>query len=140
MEQNRPHEARLLLAELQRRYVSVCNENAALRMQIQEYDDILYIARNLTIDNGFYWLVTGAVRQGPFCPDCHNRDGLLVRLVGDGRDLLCPNCRGSFLSPRHKQAETAAAIPDCVPGAFRSRSGSGSGRRGGKAEIIPFRR
>ncbi|MDR1946184.1 MAG: hypothetical protein LBQ51_03345 [Desulfovibrio sp.] len=136
IEQNKPDEARLLLAELQRRYVAVCDENAALRMQIQEYDDILYIARNLVIDRGFYWLITGAVRQGPFCPDCYTRDGLLVRLVGDGGDLICSNCRGIFPSLRHKPFKAAMAAPDCVPGSFPP----GAQRSDGTAKVIPFRR
>jgi hypothetical protein len=136
MRRNKPDEARLLLAELQRRYVAVCDENAALRMQIQEYDDILYIARNLVTDRGFYWLITGAVRQGPFCPRCCGRDGLLVRLVGEGGELLCPNCRNLFPAPRSMPAGTAAAVPDRASGAFPPDAESG----GNKAKVIPFHR
>ncbi|MDR3358845.1 MAG: hypothetical protein LBN96_08365 [Desulfovibrio sp.] len=136
MAQNKPDEARLLLAELQRRYVSVCDENAALRTQIQEFDDILYIARNLVIERGFYWLITGAVRQGPFCPTCCKRDGLLVRLVGDRKGLICSNCRGIFPSLRHKPEAAAMASPDCIPGT----RASGPEYSAGKAKVLPFRR
>jgi hypothetical protein len=92
-------DAREELAALQRRYVSLCDENTTLKMQMQEYEDILYLARNLTFDGEFYWLETGSVRQGPFCPNCYNRDGLLMRLSGERHERYCTSCREFYSSP-----------------------------------------
>jgi hypothetical protein len=134
IEQNKIEEARLLLAELQQRYVAVCDENSALKLQIQEYDDILYIARNLVIDRDFYWLITGAVRQGPFCPSCYNEEGLLIRLTGDAKDLFCANCRSIYPALREKGDRAFLAAPDCTAGLMRQEAVSGAR----KAKIIPF--
>ena len=71
-------DARHQLSELQARYVNLCDENAVLRKQIQGYEDILYLSRSLIFDGIFFWLVTGSIKQGPFCPVCYNRDGLLT--------------------------------------------------------------
>ncbi|MDR0828186.1 MAG: hypothetical protein LBN33_10005, partial [Desulfovibrio sp.] len=73
-----------------------------------------YIARNLVIDQGFYWLITGAVRQGPFCPSCYNQAGMLIRLSGDPKELFCANCRNIYPSTlREKSDRSSLAAPDC---------------------------
>ena len=108
--QGKTEEARLELAELQRRYVALSDENTTFKMQVQEYEDILYLARNLILDGKFYWLITGSIKQGPFCPRCYDRDGLLMRLSGDPGDRFCTGCRESFVEPDHIQ-EFAAAMP-----------------------------
>ena len=96
--QGKTEEARLELAELQRRYVALCDENTTFKMQVQEYEDVLYLARNLILDGQFYWLITGNIKQGPFCHHCYNRDGLLMRLSGDPGERYCTACRESFIS------------------------------------------
>jgi len=88
-------EARHLLMEMQARYISVCEENSTLRMQIHEFEDILFLSRNLIFDGACYWLITGGIKQGPFCQHCYDRDGALIRLdaelTGDGR-WRCVSC------------------------------------------------
>lgn len=103
-------EARLELAELQRRYVALCDENTSGKLQIQEYEDILYLARNLFFDGEFYWLITGSIKQGPFCPKCYDRDGLLMRLSGEPGDRFCALCREAFIRDEPEE-EIAAAQP-----------------------------
>lgn len=106
----REAEAREELAELQGRYVALCDENTTLKMQLQEYEDILYLARNLVYDGSFYWLITGSIRQGPFCPVCYDREGLLMRLSGEPPERFCTGCREVFHRPR-ESAGLAAAVP-----------------------------
>ena len=113
--QGKIEEARLELAELQRRYVALCDENTTFKMQVQEYEDVLYLARNLVLDGQFYWLITGNIKQGPFCPHCYNRDGLLMRLSGDPGQRHCTACRESFTtapSPLEKAAVVAQDFSD----------------------------
>ena len=104
------HEAaRLQLAELQRRYVALCDENLSFKTQIQEFEDILYLARNLIFDGEFYWLVTGSIKQGPFCPKCYTREGILMRLAGEPDERQCPFCRTSFKArPAYREAAMGA--------------------------------
>jgi hypothetical protein len=106
-------------------------------MQVQEYEDVLYLARNLVLDGQFYWLVTGNIRQGPFCPHCYNRDGLLMRLSGDPGERYCTACRESF-ADMPRQSEKAAVVAqdfcdggDFVPALEQSPR---------KAKVIPFGR
>jgi hypothetical protein len=127
-------EARLELAKLQRRYVSLCDENITCKMQIQEYEDILYLARNLIQDSGCYWLVTGSIRQGPFCPACYDRDGLLMRLSGETGDRFCSMCRASFAAPA-PMLDLAAPL-DAPDGAQALAPAANRSQR--KAKVIPF--
>ena len=103
-------EARRQLGEIQARYVDICDENATLRAQIQGYEDILFLSRSLIFDGIFFWLITGNIKQGPFCPTCYNRDGLLLRLSDDGTSRHCLTC-----SSRFKRAQ--APLPFIPPAA-----------------------
>lgn len=98
-------EALAHLAALQKKYVALCDENTTFKMQVQEYEDILYLARNLVFDQQFYWLNTGSIKQGPFCPACYDRDGLLMRLSGERHNRQCHACRSTF-----KEAHAARAV------------------------------
>jgi hypothetical protein len=134
--QGKEEEARFELAELQRRYVALCDENTTLKMQAQEYEDILYLSRNLVFDGEFYWLTTGSIRQGPFCPTCYNRDGLLMRLSGDAGERHCGTCRGRFSGPssRHEEEQPAFAAHGFDPALFLPVMEQSTRR----AKIIPF--
>ncbi|WCB47620.1 hypothetical protein [Nitratidesulfovibrio vulgaris] len=85
-------EARHLLTEMQTRYVALSDENIMLRSQVQEFEDILYLSRNLVFDGYCYWLLTGEIKQGPFCESCYKRDGVLVRLDSRSKSWQCPSC------------------------------------------------
>lgn len=87
-----PEDARKLLAEMQSRYIEVCDENAMLKTQVEEMEDILYLAKNLVFDGSCYWLITGSIRQGPFCPSCYDREGSLIRLDTESGEWRCPVC------------------------------------------------
>lgn len=85
-------EARSLLAKMQARYIVLCDENSLLKMQVQEMEDVLFLAKNLIFDGACYWLITGSIRQGPFCPSCYNREGALIRLDTQNGEWRCPVC------------------------------------------------
>jgi len=134
--QGKTEEARLELAELQRRYVALCDENTTLKMQIQEYEDILYLARNLIQSGGFYWLITGNIKQGPFCPGCYDRDGLLMRLSGEPGERFCPACRENFLEKLPALANAIVVSQDFAEDNYVPVMEKPQG----KAKIIPFAR
>lgn len=85
----------LQLRELQKRYVNLCEENATIKANLREYEDILYLARNFTFDGQFYWLRTGSIKQGPFCPICYDKDGQLVR-INEMHPRRCASCGEIF--------------------------------------------
>lgn len=135
--QGKTEEARLELAELQRRYVALCSENIAFKMQMQEYEDILYLARNLILEDQFYWLITGHIRQGPFCPHCYNKDGLLMRLSGDSDERHCTTCRESFLTASRQLDPAIVVSQDFM---VDSAAAPTLKRLQCKAKVIPFGR
>ena len=85
-------EAKYLLMELQARHVALTDENMNLKTQVQEYEDILFISKNLIFDGSCYWLMTSGVKQGPFCRHCYAQDGQLIRLVEMSDAWRGPNC------------------------------------------------
>ena len=91
-------DAHKALKELQEKYIEVCDENSFLKTQVEEYEDILYLAKNLQFDGESYWLMTGAVRQGPFCRLCYNQSGLLFRLQEQEGKLACFTCGETYAS------------------------------------------
>ena len=108
--QNRDEEARGILMELQARYIAMCDENATLRLRIQEFEDVLYMANNLVFDGFSYWLLTGTVRQGPFCQACYEREGALLRLERLDDEMVCPVCNASCASAPVRR-ETLRRVP-----------------------------
>ena len=135
--QGKIEEARLELAELQCRYVALCDENTTFKMQVQEYEDVLYLARNLVLNGQFYWLITGNVKQGPFCPHCYNKDGLLMRLSGDPDQRHCTACRESFASIPRQLKKAAVVAQDFSDGGSFIPPLEQSPRKG---KVIPFGR
>lgn len=85
-------EAREILAELQAKFIEVCDENSFLKAQVNEYEDILYLAKNLHFDGMCYWLQTGSIKQGPFCQYCYDKNGLLIRLNEHDEGWRCFTC------------------------------------------------
>ena len=85
-------EAKYLLMELQARHIALTNENSNLKNQVQEYEDILFISKNLLFDGSSYWLMTSGIKQGPFCRDCYAHNGQLIRLVEMPDAWRCPSC------------------------------------------------
>lgn len=85
-------DARIALAELQQRYITLCDENNVLKQQVREFEDVLHLSRNLVFDGSVYWLITGKIKQGPFCQDCYNSEGLLIRLTDSPGCRQCGQC------------------------------------------------
>lgn len=149
-------EACLQLKELQKLYVDQCEETASLKAQIREYEDILFLARNFVFDGTFYWLITGSIKQGPFCANCYNRDGQLVRIT-DMHPRRCPSCGEIFEVPRSMfksgiGSGSAARVMEqsAAVGTLRAFSAleqlaqtqltQNEDKPKGKAKIIPFNR
>ncbi len=84
--------ARRILKELQDKYIELCDENMLLKTQVQEFEDILYLAKNLEYDGRSYWLKTGTIKQGPFCQNCFDKEGLLIRLYENDVNWKCLTC------------------------------------------------
>lgn len=140
----RTEDAKQHLQELQARYLALCDENISLRSQVQGYEDVLYLSRNLVFDGAFYWLVTGSIKQGPFCPTCYNRDGLLLRLTDDGKNRQCLTCGAQYdrVGPQKLRAAMGSPLsssnPGPVPGPVSGQGKPAAAQANRRATIIPF--
>jgi hypothetical protein len=109
--QGQPEEARRRLMEIQSRFIALRDEMNMLKMRVQTFEDILYLAQNLHEAEGLYWLKTGGIKQGPFCPRCYESEGGLVRLEKRQHGLHCPYCHAD-----HKgRARLLADEPEMPP-------------------------
>ncbi len=101
-EQGDMESGRQLLRDLQEKYLEQSDENTLLKTQLQEYEDILYLAKNLEFDGLSYWLITNSIRQGPFCQHCFEKDGLLIRLHEGGQRWECLSCGSEYERPQRE--------------------------------------
>lgn len=95
--QGRGEEARSQLMELQSYCIALRDEMSTLKTQVQEFEDIIFLSKSLHFDRQFYWIKIASVKQGPFCPQCYERDGTLMRLESRRNMLLCPYCGAEHL-------------------------------------------
>ena len=77
-----------------------------LRTRLQTLEDTVQIQRDLYQRQGLYWLRSQGVSLGPFCPQCQENGGGLIRLYPTGTALCCPYCHALY--PRPGCQETPA--------------------------------
>ena len=88
--------ARHLLMEVQSRSIALRDEINMLRTRLKTLEDAAFLNENLQSQNGFYWLFTNNLRQGPFCPHCYESEGGLIRLERSHKTLCCPYCHATY--------------------------------------------
>ncbi len=98
--EGRLEEAEAILKSLQDEFLAVCEENEALKTQLNEVADVLNLAEKIQFDGQKYWLAEENERKGPFCQVCYDRDGLLVHLQARDKHWECQNCHGLYMMPR----------------------------------------
>jgi hypothetical protein len=136
--QGKHKEGRQELLELQQRYIALCDEVTTLKVRLLAYEELLYLSQNLAFDGAFYWLLTGSVSQGPFCPRCYEAEGLLIRLSTKEGERLCGVCGERWpIGEEVAQASLALASSDGhrPPGLAVDATNK---RRPMKAKILPF--
>ena len=104
-------EARRILMELQARYIALHDEVSALKKQVQEFEDILFLSRNLITEGDQYWLRTGSIKHGPFCKSCYDYNGKLIRLESHKSVWRCPYCGSLHSREAAPQIALAANSP-----------------------------
>ena len=97
----RTEEARYSLMAMQEKYIALCDENSLLRSRLQEFEDMIYLARNVVYDGFSYWIMAGDVRQGPFCNVCYERDKKFSKLESHDNYMKCHVCGSTVTIPRH---------------------------------------
>lgn len=100
------------LHTLQKLYMELSQENAKLKVQLHDTEEILSISRNIIFDGDAYWLISGGEKQGPFCPKCYHANGDLIRMTviqksefNPKTSWVCPHC--SFATEPDVDLESA---------------------------------
>lgn len=101
---------RRLLMEMQSRYLALRDEMQMIKIRLQNTEAALHIARNLIIDNNFYWLNSDGIRQGPYCPRCFEQEGGLIHLEKIGDKRACPCCGEIFTNKSKTEPAKHAKI------------------------------
>jgi hypothetical protein len=94
-------EAQEKIMELRQTVLAIQEENFRLRERIRELEAASAPVREMIYDKGVYWTLEAGVRQGPFCPACHDKSGKVVRLhychTGTpGIYWVCKSCHQSW--------------------------------------------
>jgi len=67
-------------------------------LQIRSLQEQLSVKDHLQWEAPYYWLVDGASKDGPFCPNCYDTDRRLIRLQTYSNNGYwdCTSCKNSF--------------------------------------------
>lgn len=106
-------ETKMKLADLISALADVKVESANLQQEllnkdrhIKELEDKLNQKQNLVFENSVYWNKENGQTDGPFCPQCFDSTGKVIRLQTTANEYwTCRTCnkgfRGSGYSPRN---------------------------------------
>lgn len=109
--EGRYQEGRRRLMELQAQCIALRDEMDTLKTQVREFEDIIYLSQSLYFDRRFYWISIANLKQGPFCPECYDRDGTLIRLQHEQQTLYCTFCGTRYERPARAMGEEEQIIP-----------------------------
>ena len=68
-------------------------ENFGLREKVKTLEDSLRVKGQLSFDGASYWLAEENKTDGPFCQQCYDTNGKLVRLQDWGDTWTCFACK-----------------------------------------------
>ena len=89
-------EAQEQIMKLREAVLELQEENVALKQKLREAEDALKLKDELQFDGAVYWRTQAGSRVGPFCPQCFDVEGKLVRLQSSGDVWICTKDRMSF--------------------------------------------
>ena len=68
-----------------------------LKVKVQELEARLAAKEELAYEAPYYWRMTEAEKEGPFCQPCHDKDGKAARLQSSYQgQWYCTICSGQF--------------------------------------------
>ncbi|MDD4701725.1 MAG: hypothetical protein PHI96_05845 [Desulfovibrio sp.] len=102
--------ARHLLMEVQSRCIALRDEISLLQVRLKTLEDAAVLKENLEAKDGFYWLFTDTLRQGPFCPHCYESEGGLIRLERSHKALQCPYCHATYAVMANEEYQEGSAV------------------------------
>ena len=75
-------EAQEKIMELRAAALDLEEENVELKKRVKELEESLEIKENITWEAPYYFIEKDGEKDGPFCQNCYDKDGKLIRLQG----------------------------------------------------------
>jgi formylglycine-generating enzyme required for sulfatase activity len=90
-------EAQEKIMELREGALEVQEENIRLREKVKELEDKLNKKENVIWEAPFYWRKDGDKKDGPFCAQCYDKAGNLIRPLDHKNGVwTCPTCKNIY--------------------------------------------
>lgn len=65
--------------------------------KIRELEEALKVKATLKYEAPYYWLIQSGEKDGPFCQQCYDNEGKVIRLQGGGNGIWhCKTCKQIF--------------------------------------------
>jgi hypothetical protein len=77
--------------------------------EIRKLQEALSVKTSLTYEEPAYWRVEGAKREGPYCQQCYDKEGKLIRLQGGTTGVYdCKTCNNTFTTRQFRDEQEAS--------------------------------
>jgi hypothetical protein len=77
--------------------------------EIRKLQEALRIKSNLKYEEPAYWLMEGDKREGPYCQQCYDKEGKLIRLQGGTTGVYdCKTCNNTFTTRQFREEQEAS--------------------------------
>jgi hypothetical protein len=98
------------LADAKLEAVGVQEALGEAQQQVRELKKQLETREKVKWDEPAYWLKAEAGLDGPYCQQCYDTTGKLVRLQGDGDGYYeCRACKSSYVTKAYRDREKVAS-------------------------------
>lgn len=77
-------EAQEKIMELRAAALELEEDNIELRKKVKELEGLIEIKEGVIWEPPYYFIEKDGKKDGPFCQNCYDKDGKLIRLQGSG--------------------------------------------------------
>ena len=89
-------DANIKIAEIQQHIIEKENEINTLNKK-------LILKNKMNWEHPYYWKIEGEKKEGPYCQQCYDKKGELIRLQGNNEGYWeCKTCKNNFRDSTYK--------------------------------------
>ena len=105
-------EAQEKIMELREAALALEEENIELKNKVKELEDKLNTKANVVWESPYYWSVNGDEKDGPYCQNCYDGDGKLIRLQQPGREGYweCHTCGKHVMDASYEHDDEIVSV------------------------------
>lgn len=89
-------DANIKIAEIQQHIIEK-------EIKISALNKKLILKDKMKWESPYYWKIEGEKKEGPFCQQCYDKNGELIRLQGNGAGYWeCKTCKNNYQDSNYK--------------------------------------